>query len=57
MHSHPDHGHGHAHHFNTHSRAFALGVTLNLAFVAIEADPAGLPSRLRLPGIKDKRLR
>lgn len=37
MHSHPDHGHGHAHHFNTHSRAFALGVTLNLAFVAIEA--------------------
>ncbi|MDK9556724.1 cation diffusion facilitator family transporter [Marinobacter sp. M216] len=42
MHSYP-HGHGHSHghshsdHFNTHNRAFAVAVILNLAFVAIEA--------------------
>lgn len=36
MHSH-DHGHSHADHFDTHNRAFALAVFLNLAFVGIEA--------------------
>jgi cobalt-zinc-cadmium efflux system protein len=36
MHSHHDHGHSHADHFNTHNRAFALAVILNLAFVLIE---------------------
>ena len=48
MHSHADHGahqghgHGHSHAGHSHampdsSRAFAIGITLNLAFVAIEA--------------------
>lgn len=34
MHS---HGHSHAEHFNTHNRAFAIAVFLNLGFVIIEA--------------------
>jgi len=37
MHEHHNHGHDHTHHFDTHNRAFALAVVLNLAFVAIEA--------------------
>lgn len=40
MHGHShDHSHGHNHsdHLNTHNRAFAIAVFLNLAFVAIEA--------------------
>ncbi|MCM0613144.1 cation transporter [Marinobacter sediminum] len=40
MHGHShDHSHGHNHsdHFNTHNRAFAIAVFLNLVFVAIEA--------------------
>lgn len=31
------HGHNHSDHFDTHNRAFAIAVFLNLAFVAIEA--------------------
>ncbi|WP_018404516.1 cation diffusion facilitator family transporter [Marinobacter gelidimuriae] len=34
-HSH-SHGHSHADHFNTHNRAFAIAVALNLGFVIIE---------------------
>lgn len=36
MHNH-SHGHSHADHFDTHNRAFAIAVFLNLGFVAIEA--------------------
>ncbi|SHK25123.1 cobalt-zinc-cadmium efflux system protein [Marinobacter antarcticus] len=36
MHNH-SHGHSHAEHFDTHNRAFAIAVFLNLGFVFIEA--------------------
>lgn len=36
MHNH-SHGHNHADHFDTHNRAFAIAVFLNVAFVLIEA--------------------
>ncbi|EMP56412.1 cation efflux family protein [Marinobacter santoriniensis NKSG1] len=54
MHSHHDHGHSHghghnhAHHFDTHNRAFALAVFLNVAFVAIEAIYGVLSNSLAL---------
>lgn len=48
MHSHHDHGHSHAHHFDTHNRAFALAVFLNIAFVAIEAIYGVLSNSLAL---------
>jgi cobalt-zinc-cadmium efflux system protein len=34
---HQGHGHGHAHHPSDYGGAFALGIVLNLAFVAVEA--------------------
>jgi len=38
MHNHShSHGHSHADHFDTHNRAFAIAVFLNLGFVVIEA--------------------
>ncbi|MGO1692270.1 MAG: cation diffusion facilitator family transporter [Marinobacter sp.] len=38
MHNHShDHGHSHAEHFDTHNKAFAIAVFLNLGFVVIEA--------------------
>ncbi|WP_417538545.1 cation diffusion facilitator family transporter [Marinobacter sp.] len=38
MHNHShSHGHSHADHFDTHNRAFAIAVVLNLGFVIIEA--------------------
>ena len=38
-HSHGHHGHGHSHGFQpgSHNRAFAIGVSLNVAFVVVEA--------------------
>lgn len=36
MHNH-SHGHSHAEHFDTHNKAFAIAVFLNLGFVVIEA--------------------
>ena len=36
-HAHDDHGHGHAHAPANFDRAFAIGIALNAAFVAIEA--------------------
>lgn len=36
-HHHHDHGHGHAHGPASHGQAFAIGVALNTAFVAVEA--------------------
>jgi cobalt-zinc-cadmium efflux system protein len=46
-HSHA-HGHNHADHFNTHTRAFAIAVFLNLAFVVIEATYGMLSDSLAL---------
>jgi cobalt-zinc-cadmium efflux system protein len=49
MHSHDhSHGHNHADHFNTHTRAFAIAVFLNLAFVVIEATYGMLSGSLAL---------
>ena len=36
-HEHPHHGHGHSHAPADFGRAFAIGILLNTAFVAVEA--------------------
>ncbi|EBA00340.1 cation diffusion facilitator family transporter [Marinobacter sp. ELB17] len=46
-HSH-SHGHSHADHFNTHNRAFAIAVALNLGFVIIEVVFGALSGSLAL---------
>ena len=47
-HHHQGHGHGHSHAPASHSPAFAIGVTLNLAFVVVEAAAGFLSGSMAL---------